>query len=162
MLQFDAAPPVPSNYPRLQALTPAQVEEARAAGYVVDAVDPAGVVRRTGIENGIWPPPDDDMRDWRARLYVIWFCFIFENFQVIQKPLYAIEELIFEFKGLEILDTPRRRLASVYAGAGAYDPLSNEQRIKEIQDLRPHYQRAATLLSDWHLRNSNLDRQGGK
>jgi hypothetical protein len=148
MRQFDAAPPVPLDYPRLAALTHGELELAQAAGYVAEKVDPQKPVRRAGLDNLGEPPPEDDLRDWRTRMYVIWFCYVYENFLAIAKPLYAIEELITEFRP-EVLDTPDVRLATAYAGAGARDPISIAVRKTQLQVLEPHYIKAIALLDEW-------------
>src|SRR5882757_2577469 len=119
MLQFDATPAVPAKYSRLSALTAAETEKAIAAAYVQEVVDPREPVRREGLDNSFEQRADDDLKDWRTRMYAIWFCYVYENFLLIDKPLYAIEELMLEFKAQNVLDLPQRRLATLYAGAGA-------------------------------------------
>ena len=153
VIQFDAAPPVPLAYPRLAALTPEEIELARAAGYVAETVDPRKPVRRVGLDNCTEKGADDDLRDWRTRMYVIWFCYVYENFLIIDKPLYAIEELIFEFQAQDVLDTPNCRIASLYAGAGGWEPTSPMDRKRHVEFLRPHYEIAISLLSNWNAGN---------
>jgi hypothetical protein len=119
MIQFGAVPPVPIDYPRLTALTLREIDEARISGYVAEVVDPRDPVRRPGLNNYNDPFPLDDFHDWRTRMYVVWFCYVYENFCIVNKPLHAIEELILEFKGLDMIDV---RLASLYAGAGSAEP----------------------------------------
>jgi hypothetical protein len=149
VIQFDAAPPVPSRYPRLNALTPTEIKQARVAGYVADEVDPSSSVRRAGIDNYAEPRADDDLRDWRTRMYVVWFCYVYENLSLIGQPLYALEELVLEFKAQDVLDLPGRRLATLYAGAGGHEPISSVDRSKQLHLLRPHYAKAAALLDSW-------------
>jgi hypothetical protein len=147
MLWFDGAPAIPSNYARLRVLSAQEMALARAAAYVADdAADPSEPVRRAGLDNCTDPPTFSDMQDWRIWMYVIWFCYIYENFSVIRMPLMAIEELILEFKAPNVLDTPDRRIASLYAGAGARDPISEPERASEMQELKPHYDKALLLL----------------
>ncbi|HLY44429.1 MAG TPA: hypothetical protein VKQ73_02525 [Stellaceae bacterium] len=155
MIQFDAAPPVPLDYPLLRALTPGEIGLARAAGYVADGVDPGAPVRRAGRDNCTEPSPDNDLRDWRTRMYVIWFCYVYENFAVIAKPLSAIEELILEFKASDVIDIAPELgrvtvLGSLYAGAGGWEPTTPAQREWHIRELRPNYLKAISLLQDWN------------
>jgi hypothetical protein len=51
MIQFDAAPAIAADYPRLCALTEDEIELARAAGYITDSVNLTEPVRRAGIDN---------------------------------------------------------------------------------------------------------------
>lgn len=147
MIQFDAAPPVPVSYHRLRALSSAELAKAYEWGYVADHVDPTAPVRRPGRDI-TWdePPGDDDLQDWRIRTYVIWFCYIYENFQIIDRPAGSIEELILEFRAPGILDPPGKDLGTYYAGAGAHDPLPTEERTRRLEWLRPYYEKAMALL----------------
>jgi hypothetical protein len=150
MIRFDAAPAVPLDYPRLTALTLKETELASGAGYLAETVDPREPVRRAGLNNShIALPAIDDVRDWRTRMYAIWFCYVYENFLLIDKPLYAIEELILEFKAPDVLDTPNRILATLYAGAGGAEPISLPERARQIEVLKPHYLKAIALLESW-------------
>jgi hypothetical protein len=148
MIQFNAAPAVPSNYPRLKLLTQEEIDNARIAGYVADEVDPQKPVKRAGLDNYDAPVPDIRLQDWRTRMCLIWFCYIYENFQIIPRPLYAVEELILEFKGLDALDP---RLASLYAGAGGWEPASTAKREKHLKQLKPNYTKAIHLLDSWGM-----------
>jgi hypothetical protein len=152
MIRFDAAPPVPLTYPRLSALVPGEIERARAAGYVADKIDPGSPVKRAGTDNYAEPRANDDLHDWRTRMYVIWFCYLYENLLVVEKPLGAIEELILEFKAQDVLDTLDCRLATLYAGAGGDGPSSSAERSREVCFLKPHYTKAITLLDAWNAR----------
>jgi hypothetical protein len=149
MIQFDAVPAMPLSYSRLAALSAPEIEQALLAGYLAPETDPAQPVRRPGLNNYMEPGPDEDLRDWRARIYVIWFCYVFENFPLIDKPLYAVEELILEFQAPALIDLPHERLATNYAGAGGAEPISPEERRKQIDFLKPHYDQAVTLLAAW-------------
>jgi hypothetical protein len=151
MLQFDAAPAVPLKYPRLRALTAAEIEQARASAYVAETADPREAVKRRGLNNYLERWAYDDIEDWRTRMYAIWFCYVYENFLFIDRPLYAIEELILEFRGPELLDLPDRKLATLYAGAGGTEPTLPEERTRHLGFLKPHYARAVALLDDWAL-----------
>ena len=146
MLSFDSAPAIPANYPRLSALSPAEIMEARAESYIADDENPAWPVKRPGKDFSYQPLPTDNLMDWRTRIYIVWFCYLYENFAVLHSPMGAIEELILEFKAPHILDLPGRRLATLYAGAGADDPPSHEQQRQELQALRPHYELGLKLL----------------
>jgi hypothetical protein len=150
MIQFDAPPPIPSAYPRLSALTSAETKKARDAGYIADEVDPRSSVRRAGINNYVEPRADDDLRDWRTRMYVVWFCYVYENLSLIERPLYALEELVLEFKAPDVLDMPGRRLATLYAGVSGAEPISPAERNKQLQLLKPHYIKAIALLDSWN------------
>jgi hypothetical protein len=149
MIQFDAAPPIPAAYPRLNALTSAEIKQAREAGYVADEVDPRSPVQRAGLNNCEEARADDDLRDSRTRTYVVWFCYVYENLSLIERPLYAIEELVLEFKAQDVLDLPKRRLGTLYAGVGGAHPISSAERNKQLQLLRPHYIKAIALLDSW-------------
>jgi hypothetical protein len=149
MIQFDAAPPVPLEYPRLAALNQEEVEQARSAGYVAESVNPEEDVQRAGLNNCTEPRARDDIRDWRTRMYVIWFCYIYESFALIRQPLYAIEELILEFKAQDVLDTPNRRIATLYAGAGGSEQSHQIDYEEELERLKPHYIAAIALLELW-------------
>jgi hypothetical protein len=131
------------------ALTAAEIELALAAGYVGKTSDPREPVCRAGLDNYLDQRADDDLTDWRTRMYVIWFCYVYENFLVIDKPAYAIEELILEFKAQDVLDLPERRLATLYAGAGGSEPTSMEERARGLEELKPHYSKAVKLLESW-------------
>jgi hypothetical protein len=147
VIQFDAAPAIPSNYPRLrEALTAEEIGLARAAGYVADGTDPRSSVRRAGLDNLGEQPALDDIQDWRTRIYAVWFCYIYENLLNILKPMGAIEEIILEFGAPSVLDTAERRLGTLYAGAGGADPLSASQLRVQLEKLKPHYVRAVELL----------------
>ena len=146
MRQFDATPPVPLSYPWLEALTKDEVELAISGSYVVETSDPSTPVRRNGLENYDWPYLRDDIRGWRIRTYIIWFCYLYESFHLLQKPMGSIEELLMEFKAPEILDVPNRRLATLYTGVSGADPFTangiEDQRLK----LHSHYDKAINML----------------
>jgi hypothetical protein len=146
MIQFDVAPAIPADYHRLRALTQEEIGHARSAAYVSDKSDPREPVRREGLNNYSDPYLGDDILDWRVRTYIIWFCYIYENLRLIRSPLEAIEEILLEFKAPEILDVPGRRLATLYAGIGGHDPLSEHDLINQLEKLRPHYDKAVKLL----------------
>jgi hypothetical protein len=146
VIQFDAAPPVQADYPLLAALTKREIDLARAAGYVADDVDVREPILRRGLNNYDAPPAGEYLDDWRTRMYVIWFCFLIKHFLVIEKPLYAIEELVLEFKGLDAID---QRLAHLYAGVGGGPPISVAERERQLELLKPHYIKAKALLEEW-------------
>jgi len=81
-------------------------------------------------------------------MYVAWFCYVFENFERIRRPRYAIEELILEFKGQSVLDTPQCSLPQIYAGAGGWD-LTGEELVRQKKLLQAHYDIALALLDAW-------------
>jgi hypothetical protein len=147
VIQFDAAPAIPTDYIRLQeALSVEEIGLARAAGYVAEGTDPRSRVRRGGLDNSDELPPPDDVQDWRTRLYTVWFCYIYENLLNILKPMGAIEEIILEFGAPDVLDTAERRLGTLYAGAGSADPLSGSELQVQLEKLTPHYARGVELL----------------
>jgi hypothetical protein len=150
LIRFDAAPPVPAGYPLLRALSPAELELARAAAYVADAVDPREPVSRVGLNNYDAPPAEDDLRDWRTRMYVIWFCWIYENFFIIGKPACAVEELILEFKAPDVIDLPAERLGALWAGACGWEPVPSAECERLLGSLKPHYLKAIGLLYQWN------------
>jgi hypothetical protein len=80
-------------------------------------------------------------------MYVVWFCYIYENFAVIRRPLGAIEELTSEFKAPDVIDTPDQRIATAYAGVGAEDLLPPSKRLAHLKNLKPHYEKAVLLLT---------------
>lgn len=120
MADFVAAPPVSRSYPRLATLTVEEIAEAGQCGYIADHTDVTGTaswscsdpLKYTSemVEHG------NDVRAWRGKLYLIWFCYVFENLNSIRRPLYAIEELFLHFQSNLIDD-----LAQQFAGAGAWD-----------------------------------------
>ena len=142
MLRFDAAPPIPSDDPRLCVLTGEEIELARAAAYVADSPDPATPVCRPGID---WHRALV-LADWQNRTYVVWFCYLFEQLGVMKKPMGAVEELILEFRAPSMLDVSGRIIGALYAGAGAWDPLSCSEMRRERQNLKPHYEKGLRLL----------------
>ena len=156
MIEFSAAPAVPTDYSRLKVLTEEEISKARILGYIADDADPRLQISRPGVSNDNEPLPRIDLGDWRTRMYIVWFCFIYENILIIQKPFYAIEELILEFKGLGALDS---NLASLYAGAGAWEPSSVTFRQNQRERLRPNYIKAVGMLDAWALsqRSSKSD-----
>lgn len=114
-------------------------------------MDPQQPVRRAGLDTSTYKPAGNSLTDWRARIYVVWFCYVYENFRMLDKPFYAIEELILEFKAPELLDLPDRRLASLYVGAGGGEPYPLAARDLELARLTPHYVKATKLLDNWGI-----------
>jgi hypothetical protein len=145
MKRFDCIPAIPNNYHRLQSLTMAEVNQAYSFSYVADSDDPSEPVIREGIDTSLVPYPGDAVSDWRVRIYLVWFCYIYENLNVIQNPNGAIDELVYEFQGIDIIDLPGRRLATLYAGTG-HTPLSDDERKRETEFLKPHYEKAIRLI----------------
>lgn len=150
MIEFNAAPPVPLTYLRLlAALTRAEITEAMRLGYVAADVDPSSPVHHNNAFN-VYSPIATGLEDWRNRMFLIWFCYLFENFFVLQKPLAAIEEIILELEGGPIaFDAEMPRLASLYAGAAAREPLSRADLEREQAFLTPYYQNAVKQLNTW-------------
>ena len=147
MADFDAAPPVPGFYPRLAKLTAEQIAEARRYGYVVD---------RTDLTAAPWDSSDplkytsemvehgNNLRAWRGKLYLIWFCYVFENLNSIRRPLYAIEELFLYFRSNLIDD-----LAQMFAGCGAWDEtITPEDWVRIRPVLQKYHARAEGLLAN--------------
>ena len=83
-------------------------------------------------------------------MYVVWFCWVYEEFLLIGKPAYAIEELIMEFKAPEVIDLPDRRLGTLWAGAGGWEPTAMAERDSLLGSLKPHYLKAVGLLYTWN------------
>ena len=86
-------------------------------------------------------------------MYVIWFCYLYENFRSIQKPIIAIEELTMEFKDPDVIDVPDQRgatLVSLYAGAK--DPIELAERKRQLELLKPNYLKGIGLLDNWNER----------
>lgn len=146
MLTFDSAPAIPETYAKLRLLSATELAAALADGYVERNVDPSQPVRRAGKDFGDQPLPTNNIADWRTRIYIIWFCYIYEHLHVLHSPLGAIEELILEFKAPAILDTANCRLATEYAGASNADPLFGEKLRLALEHLKPHYDLALKLL----------------
>ncbi|HVI87272.1 MAG TPA: hypothetical protein VM659_03165 [Dongiaceae bacterium] len=146
MLRFDCAPALPAGYAKLMFLSPAELGFARSHGYIGGDSDPGGAIGRAGLDASGLPLATNLLSDWRTRLYIIWFCFLYENLGVLPRAMGAIEELVLEFKAPEILDFRGRRIATLYAGASADDPLSPEDLARERKALAPHYRLALSLL----------------
>jgi hypothetical protein len=149
MLEFERLPPVPAQYFRLAALSPDELAEARRSEYISDAPESGAQIRRSGIDSSTTGVREHEVRDWRVRMYAIWFCYVYENFTTIEQPLYAIEELFLEFQ-TNILNSDGEiwGLAQRYAGAGAWDPTAEELETYH-NDLRSYYDNARRLLSNW-------------
>lgn len=147
MIRFDAAPAIPANYQRLRVLTLGEIDQARSFAYIADTEDPSASIGREGVDYSL-VFPDYDITDWRIRIYIVWFCYIYENYNIIQSPDGAIYELILEFKAPDIVDISGRRLGTLYAGAG-YQPLTEYERKREIELLKPHYEKALRLLEQY-------------
>jgi hypothetical protein len=147
VIQFDAAPAIPTDYTKLlEALSVEEIGLARAAGYVVDRTDPRSNVRRAGLDNLGQQVTRSDIRDWRTRIYTVWFCYIYENLLNIADPMGAIEEIILEFGAPGVLDIAGHRLGTLYAGAGSSDPLAASELQVQLEKLRSHYARGVELL----------------
>jgi len=146
MLRFDCAPAMPAGYAKLMFLSPGELGLARSHGYIGDQSDPGKVNFHAGQDATDLPLATNLLSDWRTRLYIIWFCYLYENLGVLPRPMGAIEELVLEFKAPAILDFRGRRIATLYAGAGADDPLSPEDLARELKALAPHYRLALSLL----------------
>ena len=146
MNHFVAAPPIPSSYLKLAALNENEIAEARRYGYIADDTDPSAPVGRECSDPLLctveMTEHGNDIRAWRSRIYVIWFCYVFENIEAIRRPLYAVEELFLHFQSNLIVE-----LAQMYAGAGGLEEMSSPQEIAYLKaGLRRHYTRAIDLL----------------
>jgi hypothetical protein len=146
MADFVAAPPVPSSYPRLAALTAQEIAEAGRCGYISDHAGVADDVSwscsdplkftSAMVEHG------NNSRAWRGKLYLIWFCYVFENLKAIRRPLFAIEELFLHFQSNLIDD-----LAQMFAGCGAWDEtITPEDWVRIGPKLQKYHARAVELL----------------
>jgi hypothetical protein len=152
MRQFTSAPAIPVGYTRLRlALSADEVALAYQHSYVADTVDPSALVNRSGYDYSFNPPAEDDVKDWRTRIFLVWFCYVYENLRALKEPMGAIEELILEFQAPEILDPPGARLATYYAGAAARDPISTQELEQEVKYLAPHYRNALLLLGNLRI-----------
>jgi hypothetical protein len=145
---YRALPGVPIDYPRLAALNPEEIADARRRGYITDLPDVSDDVCRNGEAHWFEDPAGDDIRNWRVRMYAIWFCYFYENFSVMKRPFAAMEELIQVFKGTPITDESEPHLGSLYAGAHAWTD-SPENRQYNMNELRPHYKKVLTVLGTW-------------
>ena len=153
MLYFEHLPAVPSEYPRLFALDPQDLEWARDHAYVADVSDPAQAMLRPGKSQYDYSHPTHEISDWRTRAYLIMFCYLYENFAVVSNPYLAMDELIVEFWGAYLLDPPdKARIAQRYAALDDGRPVSQEEKARHIALLRPNYERATALLDAWQKR----------
>ena len=148
MTDFVAVPPVSGSYRRLASLTAEEIAQAEQCGYIDDHADIAGSISWSCsdplkftlemVEHG------NDIRAWRGRLYLIWFCYVIENLPSIRKPLFAIEELFLHFQSNLIDD-----LAQKFAGAGAWDTtISADDWLRMTPALQKYHARAVELLAD--------------
>ena len=144
MKRFNGVPVIPANYPRVRVLTEDEIDQARSFAYVAGTSDPRTPARREGADTSLAPYHSYDISDWRIRIYIVWFCYIFQNYNLIHDPRTAICELILEFKAPDIVDLACSRLASLYSGAGI-SPLSDYERKSDIEYLKPHYEKAIRL-----------------
>ena len=146
MNSFIAAPPVPNSYSRLSALNEEEIAEARRYGYVPDSVDPSGPVGRPCSDplqhTSEMTKHGNNIRAWRARMYLIWFCYLFENLHTLRRPLYAIEELFLHFQ-TNILDD----LAQMYAGAAAWESDPHFDINQAKSRLHRYYAKALDFLA---------------
>jgi hypothetical protein len=147
MITFNAAPSVPRSYTRLSsALSRQEIEEAVRLGYVAEHTEPSEPVHNEKAFN-VQSRSGPGLDDWPNRLFLVWFCYLFENLGVVQRPLAAIEEIILELGGGPAdLDAGVPRLASLYAGAAAREPLSSAELAREREFLEPYYRNALELV----------------
>ena len=138
--------PVPLGYIRLRVFTPEEVNYAVAAGYVVRPEEGAKTENASAACSPNRSRPKDDISDWRTRMYVVWFCYIYEHLKEIEKPLQAIEQIVLEFRAPTVIDAPGRFIGSLYAGMGGTDPVPARERDRQLKMLKPHYEKAIALL----------------
>jgi hypothetical protein len=146
MLNFTAAPAVPKDYYLLHALDDAELARAEKYGYVSDTSFPGELVNRSGIDISFEDRSSENLTDWYIRMYLIWLCYIFENFLELQNPLGAIEELVLEFRSPTLIDHGPFSLGTTYVGAGAEGPITRERAEKEKNRIKPYYNDAKALL----------------
>jgi hypothetical protein len=149
MIEFTAAPSVSLDYPRLtKALTAEEISKALASGYAAVQSNPGDdVLHRQTYGVDMVPLGNAGLSDWRNRMFLVWFCYLFENFEAVRTPMAAIEELILEFGcGPREFDEDLPPFAQLYAGAGAHDPLTRAKAISEQAFLSAYYNRAIDLL----------------
>ena len=148
MSNFERAPKIPCDYMRLNVLSPDELTMAVTARYVAGPIrDGSELVGKVDAHD--YRKAEDNLIDWRTRIYVVWFCYIYENMMRIDTPLEAIETIVSEFRAPSVIDTPGRGLGALYAGMGATNPVSGAQRERHIQLLKPHYDKAIALLGDF-------------
>jgi len=81
-------------------------------------------------------------------MYVLWFCYLYENLSPDQHYLKSIEDLFLEFKS-NILNGGRwPGLAQLYAGCGA-DRASKKDFEFHRTNLRRYYDTAEELLKNY-------------
>lgn len=151
MILFEYAPAVPATYERLiAALTPSEQEEAIRSGYV--ARRPKYDFLPAGAGSfGKHFTVSSEVNDWRNRMLLVWFCFIFENLKQIRNPAAALEEVLFELQGGPSgLDEGLIPLSTVYTGAAAWEPRSPDILDREESVLRPYYENAVRLLDSYN------------
>jgi hypothetical protein len=148
MDQFKAAPRIPANYQKLDTMKPDEIEVAKQAGYITTELEVSKSINRLGNGACLDQPPAH-MQDWRLRICLIWFCYIYENLKQIRRPMGAIEEILVEFRFPEQIDLPNSRLGTLYAGAFAWDPLNLGELERHLEYLRPHYWKTSFLLSEY-------------
>ena len=117
MLEFDAAPAIRLDYFRLNILSKEESILAKNAGYIETIAVGVGV-KRLGLDNCTEVGPEDSVRDWRIRIYLVWLCYIYEKFYQISDPMGAVSEILLEFKIPRIVDVPNRRMGNLYIGTG--------------------------------------------
>ena len=141
MSLYPETPRVPVNYPRLNVLSQQELSEAIKFGYVKSNLPPSH-------PEGAAPCSEvgsDELQDWRMRMYILLFAYVYEAFFEIEKPLRAIEDLFLEFRTNILNGDQAWGLAQDYAGAGAWNPTQDELK-RAHSDLRQYYDRALDLL----------------
>lgn len=153
METFYAAPAVPSDFHLVSAvLSDDEIKQAQNAGYIRANSNVGDELPRGGIDVLTDEPPVD-IDDWRIRMFLIWFMYIFETMDILEKPMGALEEVLWEFKAPDILDLPgRKHLAALYAGAWDFDPLSTSEIERERSFLLPYYQKALHVVAEYAKR----------
>lgn len=146
MQVFERLPAIPGDYPRLSALTDRELDLMRRSAYLGSSDGAIRSLPRAGIELGPSHPCLQAPNDTCGRIFIVWFCFLYERFMTLEAPLAALEELVLEFGAPSMLDTPDCALGQDYAGAAGAEPVSDEERARHRRWLAPPYAKAVDLL----------------
>tara|TARA_R110002110_G_scaffold286844_2_gene501163 strand:+ start:64 stop:549 length:486 start_codon:yes stop_codon:yes gene_type:complete len=154
MSLFKDTPTIPTDYQRLiDALSQDEIASAITAGYIAKEMTASPLVTNSITLSTELSLPDnipDTLDDWRNRIFLVWFCFIYEKFTHLPRPLCALEDVFLELQGgPSEFDRHLSRMCELYAGCGAWE-LEEVERANGYQRhtdfLLPYYQSAIHLL----------------